>query len=65
MNRITKFSLTLAAVAFLLAGTAQADDWPQADPNVERISAREEFSRARMEVDQYVREHGGFFVPAE
>jgi len=42
-----------------------AEDWPQTDPNVERISAREEFSRARMEVDQFVREHGGFFVPAE
>jgi hypothetical protein len=41
------------------------EDWPQENPNHESLSARRKFSRARMEVDRFVGEHGGFHIPPE
>ena len=41
----------------------QAEEWPQDNPGVESVAARRRFSKARMEVDAYIEEHGGLFVP--
>jgi len=43
----------------------RAADWPQEDPNHESVAARREFSLARKQVDEFVREHGGFYVSPE